>query len=523
MRARKPSLAARSIISALAVLALFVAACSLGRGSVAAPTPAATNPGAARFQQSACPFPLESGFHDGENVRCGALVVPEDRTNPTGTRISVAAAIFKTPAADPAPDPIVFLQGGPGGRLIEDFAPLIMRRTLDLARQFGNHDVILIDQRGTGYSRPSLQCDEVVRLEFLTDRNISVQQAVDEQNKALAACHDRLTKAGVNLAAYTTASDASDVQDLIATLGYKQVDLYSVSYGTRLALEIMRAYPAGIRSVVLDSTVPAQSHLLTSIPADMRRVFGTLFAGCAADAACNAKYPGLESTFYALVTRLNGQPVTFKTTDLNTNKAYTVVFKGDDLVNLLFQGFYAAQLIPLLPAMIDQANRGDFNHLVSLFYGALVFDTSVSWGVYFSVECAEDVSYATADAVDAAAQALPEAIRDGQRVSLEGEIPACKAWNVGRAPASEGQPVASDIPTLILEGEYDPVTPPANGDLAARTLSHSYHYLFPATGHAVLLFNPSDCPTTIALAFWKNPAVKPDGACIAAMSEPRFQ
>ena len=129
--------------------------------------------------------------------------------------------------------------------------------------------------------------------------------------------------------------------------------------------------------------------------------------------------------------------------------------------------------------MIDQANRGDFNHLVSLFYGALVFDTSVSWGVYFSVECAEDVSYATADAVDAAAQTLPAAIRDGQRISLEGEIPACKAWNVGRAPASEGQAVASDIPTLILEGEYDPVTPPANGDLAAQTLSHSYHYLFP--------------------------------------------
>jgi pimeloyl-ACP methyl ester carboxylesterase len=523
MRARKLSLATRSMLAVLAVLALFVAACSLGRGSVAVPTPTATAPGAARFQQSTCPFPLESGFHDGGNVRCGALLVPEDRTNPTGARISVAAAIFKTPAANPAPDPIIFLQGGPGGRLIEDFAPLIMRHTLDLAGQFGNHDVILIDQRGTGYSRPSLQCDEVVRLEFLTDRNISVQQAVDEQNKALAACHDRLTGAGVNLAAYTTASDAGDVHDLIAALGYKQVDLYGVSYGTRLALEIMRAYPAGVRSVVLDSTVPAQSHLLTSIPADMRRVFGTLFAGCAADAACNAKYPGLESTFYALVTRLNGQPVTFKTTDLNTNKTYTVVFKGDDLVNLLFQGFYAAQLIPLLPAMIDQANRGDFNHLVSLLYGGLVFDTSVSWGVYFSVECAEDVSYATADAVDAAAQTLPAAIRDGQRISLEGEIPACTAWNVGRAPASEGQPVASDIPALILEGEYDPVTPPANGDLAAQTLSHSYHYLFPATGHAVLLFNPSDCPTTVALAFWKNPAVKPDGACIAAMGEPRFQ
>lgn len=523
MRARKLSPTSFSVLSILTIIALFVTACSFSRGSVPAATPTRATADSARFQQGACPFPLESGFRDGDNVRCGALVVPEDRTNLTGTRISVAAAIFKSPAADRAPDPIIFLQGGPGGRLIEDFAPLIMQRTLDLTRQFGNHDVILIDQRGTGYSRPSLQCDEVVQLQFLTDRNISVQQEVDEQNKALATCRDRLTKSGVNLAAYTTASDAADIHDLIAALGYKQVDLYSVSYGTRLALEIMRAYPAGIRSVVLDSTVPAQSHLLTSIPADMKRVFDMLFAACAADAVCNTKYPGLESTFYALVTRLNAQPTTFRTTDLNTNKGYTVVFKGDDLVNLLFQGFYVAQLIPVLPAMIDQANRGDFSHLVSLLYGALVFDTSVNWGVYFSVECAEDVSYATPAAVDAAAQALPEPIREGQRISLKGEIPACQAWNVGRAPASEGQPVASDIPTLVLEGAFDPVTPPANGDLAAQTLSHSYRFLFPATGHAVLLFNPSACPTTIALAFWQNPTVKPDGACIAAMDEPQFR
>lgn len=499
-----------------------LAACNLSvtvPSIVSTSTPIAT--GIPRFQPGACPFTLGSAFVEGRNVTCGFLVVPEDRANTQSPTIQVAVAVFKTPSANPAPDPIIFLQGGPGGRIIKDFAGLITAHTLDLETQFGNHDLVLIDQRGTGFSQPSLQCQEAVDLQFQTDVDLTPAQQVDVYYKALSACRARLVKAGVNLNAYTTASDAADIHDLIHVLGYQQVDLYGVSYGTRLALEVMRAFPQGIRSVVLDSTVPAQLRLITSIPSSLARVFGVLFRGCAADPACSSKYPQLDQVFYSLVGDLNASPIRFQTQDTNTGKQYTVLFKGDDLVNLLFTGFYVTDAIPILPEMIYQVKQGDYTHLLSLLYGTLIFDDSVSIGMYYSVECAEDTAFVAPQDLTTAAQAYPPQIRADQLISLQGELSDCRLWNVRSAAPSEGDPVTSAIPTLVLESEYDPITPPTNGALAAKTLTHSYSFLFPGTGHGAFLFNT--CPTAVVLAFESDPARKPEGGCIATMGEPRFQ
>lgn len=485
----------------------------------------------AQFAKGGCQFSLGAGFVEGQNVTCGYVSVPADHSNPRGAKIRLAVVIFKNPSAHRAPDPVIFLQGGPGGRVIQDFAPAMITGAdpgngqISLPIQFGNHDLIMVDQRGTGFSQPSLQCPEVANLQYQTDVNLTAQQQADEQNQQLDVCHKRLVGQGINLNEYTSLSDAADIHDLISALGYTQVDLYGVSYGTRLALEIMRSYPQGIRSVVLDSTVPAQSHLLLSVPTSTARVFNVLFQGCAADAHCNSTYPHLDKTFYSLVTQLNAHPATFQTTDFSSGKSYTVLFNGDSLVSLLFDAFYATPFIPYLPQMIGEANQGNYTHLVTLLYGALQFDDSVSWGDYYSVECAEDVSHVTADQVTAAAQAYPPAIRQDQLIGLEAEIPGCSLWNVTSAPASESQPVSSSIPTIVLEGEYDPITPPANGALAAQTLSTSYQFQFPGSGHGVFLsvFSPGNCPATIVNAFWSHPNTKPDGSCINLMTEPQFQ
>ena len=143
--------------------------------------------------------------------------------------------------------------------------------------------------------------------------------------------------------------------------------------------------------------------------------------------------------------------------------------------------------------------------------------------MYFSVECAEDLAFSSPQAVATAGQAYPQQIRSYELTGLEGEFPACRAWNVPAVASSESLPVTSSIPTLVLEGEYDPITPPANGALAAQTLHNSYQFLFPATGHGAFLFNPSPCPATIVVQFWRDPLTKPDGSCIASMSEPQFQ
>ena len=516
----------RKYAGVVILVALALASCNITFGNPKSTPTTTANPNAVpRFETSACPFALGSSseFVQGKNVICGFLVVRADRSDPSSPTLRLAVATFKTPSSRPAPDPIIFLQGGPGGRVLQDFAPLVIQHQLDLQTQFGNHDLIMIDQRGTGYSQPSLQCSEIVALQFMTDLNVTPTQAVALQNKAIADCYTRLTGQGINLSDYTTLSDAADIHDLIHVLGYSQVDLYSVSYGTRLALEIMRSFPQHIRSVILDSTVPAQLKLLTNIPVSTARVFNVFFKGCAADVFCGTHYPQLDSVFYSLVTNMNAHPITFQTQDPDNGKTYTVLFHGDDLVNLLFLSFYVTQAIPLLPGMIFQVQRGDYSHLLSRLYGILVLSgaDAVSWGMYYSVECAEDVDLLTTQDLATAAQAYPPQIRTDQLISLEGEIGGCQSWNVKKAAPSEASPVASSIPTIILEGEYDPITPPSNGDLAEKTLSHSYAFLFPGTGHGAFLFD--DCPTKIVLAFESDPSQKPDSTCIASMGEPQFQ
>jgi pimeloyl-ACP methyl ester carboxylesterase len=501
------------------LIALCLASCAVtSTTSTATPTPKAKS---AHFNRGTCPFSLQPGFVDGQNVLCGFLDVPEDRNDPHSVSIQLAVATFKTPSATPAPDPTIFLQGGPGGRVIQDFAPLVMSHQLDLAAQFDNHDLILIDQRGTGYSKPSLQCPEYLDVLHLTDQNLTPEQQVRQQDAALIQCHDRLVQSGRKLSAYTTYSDAADVHDLIEALNYTQVDLYGVSYGTRVALEVMRAFPQRVRSVVLDSTVPAQERLITSVPADLVHAYSVLFKGCAADPSCNAKYPNLESVFYADIASLNAHPATFQTQDPETNATYSVLFTGNAFADLLFSALYATRVIPALPAMIYHVQQGDLR-IPSLLYGPLFLDDSVSAGMYFSVECAEDLAFSTPQEVATAGQAFPQQIRAYELTGLEGEFPVCHAWQVPAVAHSESQPVASAIPTLVLEGEYDPITPPTNGVLAAHSLSKSYQFFFPATGHGAFLFNPSPCPTTIVVQFQRDPTHKPDGSCVASMREPQF-
>src|SRR5947209_1322320 len=256
------------------------------------------------FQEVHCPFPLGAGLVEGQDVRCGFLRVPEDRSLSQGLAIRLAVAIFKTPSSQPDPDPVLLLSGGPGDPLLERIGPMF--KAGNLAYRTQNRDVILLDQRGVGYSQPSLRC---------------------LVNETLRTCHDRLVKSGINLNAFTTLENAADVHDLVQALGYQQVNLDGASYGTELALTVMRLFPVDVRSVVLDSVLPPQANSFRSFPRAAVRAFDVLFHGCAADPHCNEAYPHLQAVFYQLVGGLNTTPITFQTT-LQTGKSVTVKFTG---------------------------------------------------------------------------------------------------------------------------------------------------------------------------------------------------
>jgi pimeloyl-ACP methyl ester carboxylesterase len=250
----------------LLLVMLAVALVALGGGySVFRSATSPARQASSAFQQAPCPFPLGTGLVVGQNIKCGFLVVPEDRSLPKGPTIRLAVAIFKTPSSQPDIDPVLFLNGGPGNALLETKGPTF--NAGNLASRMQNRDLILLDQRGTGFSQPSLRC-------------------LDDET--LRACHERLVKSGLNLNAYTTLADAADVHDLIGALGYQQVNLEGVSYGTRLALTVMRLFPADLRSAILDSALPPQANLITGIPPAAIRAFDVFFQGCAADHSCNA-------------------------------------------------------------------------------------------------------------------------------------------------------------------------------------------------------------------------------------------
>jgi len=469
------------------------------------------------FESAPCLFEVPAG----QTVECGYLTVPEDRSQPDGPTIRLYVAIFKSQSANPAPDPIVYLAGGPGSKAIESVSLTFNER---FAPFLADRDLIVFDQRGTGYSEPALDCPEVIDLAYeILPLDLSPEESTALSNEAICGCRDRLVSEGVNLAVYNSAESAADLNDLRLALGYEEWNLYGISYGTRLALTAMRDYPEGIRSVILDSTYPLQANLYVELPANLVRAFDVFFNGCAADPACSQAYPDLESVFWELVDQLNTSPVTFPVTQPLSGETYDVLMDGDGLIGFLFESLYSTEIIPFLPKVIYDARDGIYD-IMARIEGSFLADMEfLSRGMYYSVQFSEELSFSTPEELAAACDAYPE-LQDyfyDLCNTDEGFYAISQAWGGGEADPVENEPVISDIPTLVLAGEYDPVTPPAWGQTVAGDLINGYYLKFPGVGHGASV-SGEECPLDIALAFLDDPAAPLVSTCIASMSGPDF-
>lgn len=498
-----------------------VAAATVLPSATSAPTVSSATSRPA-FEKVACPMRLPTGLKEGRDVDCGYVVVPEDQGNPGARSIRLAVAVFHNPDGASKRDPIIYLSGGPGGSALE-FAYLTYASQAKPLFAAGR-DVILFDQRGVGLSKPALDCPaaDELQLQLLNHmqngKMLSVRERDDLQLQAYLACAKDLS-ATANLAAYNSASNAADVRDLRIALGYDQVNLWGVSYGTRLALEVMRRYPQGVRSVVIDSVLPPDVKPEVESPTNTMRVLDVLFNGCAADNACNRAYANLRQVFFDTANALDKQPATMTATNPLNNKSYTVTLDGSMFINLIFQMFYDTDMIPSLPQVIYQAKAGQYDELAQ-FEGLLIAqDSSISLGMYYSVYCNEQLPLSTPAEVEAAIARYPE-LASYYEDSTRSDFALCAGWNSGKTDPAESQPVHSDLPTLVMAGEYDPVTPPAWAKHAAQTLTKSYYFEYPGMGHGTSIGN--SCPTGMMIAFINNPDVAPDSSCIARMGEPRF-
>jgi len=465
-----------------------------------------------RFEPAACMFAVPFGLTEGKDLECGNLVTPQEHAKPDGPTMRLAVAIIKSTRADHSAEPLVMAQGGPGGKTIDTFLYLAISSPIREDR-----DIVLFDQRGTGYSQPALPCPEIndLMLEMLDER-LTTEESNRQYNEAALKCRQRLLDEGADLGAFDSYENAADIENLRAALGYDQINLYGVSYGTLLALHTMARYPEALHSVILDSVVPPSINFIVEAPRTADRAYTQLFEACKADPDCQAAYPGLEQRFSTLVEHLNENPMTIELLDPNTRVRHPALITGDSLVWNLFQLFYVSNFIPAIPGIIGELEKGNSGPLEGAL-SFIVFDRSVNYGMYYSVTCAEDADFDPSQV--SYADIRPEIAKD-QIESLKATKALCQAWQAPELGPGADEPVTSDIPTLVMSGRFDPITPPAFGEKAAETLSHSYTVTFPNSGHGVI--GTSDCADGMMRAFLQNPGEAPDSTCIATIPAESF-
>jgi|WetSurMetagenome_2_1015567.scaffolds.fasta_scaffold04077_2 pimeloyl-ACP methyl ester carboxylesterase len=484
------------------------------------PTPTVTKRvDAPTFKQARCTFEIPKGA----DVDCGFVTVPEDRNGDPANAIQIAVAIYHRADGSSASEPVVYLQGGPGSSAV-NWIPGFYEGFV--APITAKHDLIVFDQRGVGLSKPALDCPELTST-YLDElkQGMSNEMRTPRYSTALLACRDRLQEQGVDLAAYTTRASAADVHDLITALGYQQVNLYGTSYGGRLALTIMRDYPEMVRAAVLDSPVPLETRIYNDAAANAESALNVLFEHCAAEPACNAAYPHLETTFYDLVDRLNTKPITAEVTNPLNGQLYEITVGGVGLINGVIWGLSSSEYLPLVPQAISDISQGDYT--VLSYYAALPLATysDVSLGLQASIDCHEQIFATTPQEIEDSFAAHPRTKAYGLSAvygSPSTPFGICKTWGAAPFDPADNQRLHSAIPTLIIAGEYDPTTPPAYSRQIAQNLSHSYLFEFPGQGHTPSINAAPQCPLEMALEFLADPATRPDSACLKAMTDVPF-
>ncbi len=465
--------------------------------------PAAGQAGVPGLSVEPCTLPGVEG-----PARCGTLEVWENRAAKSGRRIPIRFVVIPGTGPAPARAALTYLAGGPGDDATS--ASGWLPRVFGAARE--GRDILLVDQRGTGGSHP-LHCDLYSRGDVASYLDAFLPA------EKVRACVPGL-QAKADLAHYTTDQAADDLDEVRAALGYDRLDVFGGSYGTRAALVYMRRHPQRVRSAVLLGVAPTDASIPLNVARDTERALFGVVADCEAEAACRAAFPRLRADVGRSLERFANGPVPVEVVPPGGGGPVRIALPRDLYVEAVRYLLYSPGSAGLVPVLVHQAAAGDFAPIaeVALDRRMNVVDSG-SHGVYLAVTCAEDVPYVVPG--------------EGERLSrgtflgdyrLRDQRAACAAWP--RAPIDPGfrGPVVSDAPTLILSGEWDPVTPPVYGDQVARHLASSLHVVVPSGAHGFGGLENSSCIDRLMNQFVRAASVAAlDTACVRTVRRRPFR
>jgi pimeloyl-ACP methyl ester carboxylesterase len=431
---------------------------------------------------------------------CGRLSVFENRGTQAGRRIPLNIVVLPSLGGGQM-DPLFFLAGGPG----QGAAQLALQVREIFRHVLRERDVVLVDQRGTGKSNP-LNCPSS------TD---SLRDATEPDAAVIERLETCLNGYDADVRQYTTSIAMDDLDDVRAHLGYDRINLYGGSYGTRAALVYLRRHGDRVRSMILDGVAPTDMRLPLFAARDAQRALDKLLAACEADASCRTAQPGLAGRVRTLLQRLDRNPPRVRITHPRTGIAEDVTIEARVVANILFGALYNPLTASLLPALVARAEQNDFQGLFALALANDAGDENMSLGMQLSVICSEDAGRVTPEDL---AREGANSIFGGYL--LRGQVLACGMWPKGHVDASYYQPVSSDVPTLILSGDVDPVTPPGWGEAVAKHLANARHIVVPATGHGVVA---TACGQRLVQQFIERAdASELDTGCVGQVRRPPF-
>ena len=447
---------------------------------------------------------------DGVSVpaRCGSLTVFEDRSAGSGRTLDLEIVVVPAVSDNAQPDPLFFLAGGPGQAATELAGPTLPLFA-DVRR---SRDLVFVDQRGTGGSG---------RMRCAFFEGASDEEAVGESLQIDALPLDELQEclAEVETAAdprqYTTPIAMDDLDDVRGALGYERINLYGGSYGTRAALVYMRRHPERVRTAVLDGLAPVAMRLPSNMNADAHRALDRLFADCEADPGCREAFPDLPRTFAAVLEELETDPRRLDTIHPRTGEPFSLEVSALGFAGGLRAALYSTTLSSLVPWTVVRAAGGDFAPFLAQLTPLVETGEAINLGMFLSVICAEDVSRLPAGEAERLAG-------EGTlgRLSMEVTAGACTVWPAADLPESYFEPVRSDVPTLLLSGDLDPVTPPHWAEAVLDGLSDARHVVAPGVGHGVL---PRGCTRDVVAEFIEAGAhAGLDVSCIERLRRPPF-
>jgi pimeloyl-ACP methyl ester carboxylesterase len=436
-------------------------------------------------------------------ARCGTLRVPEDREHPKDRSIELKVAVVPALNRRSTSPPMFLLAGGPGQSAAQAYASL----SSAFARINRNHAIVLLDQRGTGGS--SLQSCEFPE---------EWQEPADPMPALRKATKECLAKLGQRVRFYTTSIAVRDLDEVRAALGYEQIDLYGASYGTRVAEHYMRRYPSRVHAVILDGVTYPEQMIGAETPQDGENALNLIVARCRQAPDCAAAYPDLQQDLESLLRQFGPQKVMVTIDDPNSGLPLEIEFSHKILGAALRFLSYSAMQASLLPALIHEGAHGKLRPLASQsIMNARQIGDQLANGMQYSVICSEDAPFFAAANIDRAAMA-----KTYQGTELvDGLAEICKLWPRGPVDADLHAPLQSDIPTLLLSGEADPVTPPADAERAAAGLSRHRHLILKGEGHGQMA---TGCVPKLMADWLDDPAPdRLDAACLDQHSpEPFF-